>query len=208
MRHLVYSLLLLLPLFGFSQITKSELMIVSKNLKDSTSLYFRERLIFKYKMMPKSLDSIEAKHLYYGRNFMVDKVATDSDDFIKLADAFKAGEFEKCIQIAKKVYAQDPTNLDVILILLRSYDFLKDANNFSHHITQLRLLIDAIKASGDGKTEESAYVVNSVDDEYIFLNILNVGKDFTRKTKPLAEDIMDVWEKDNNKIYIKIIYLN
>lgn len=198
---------LIIPFFGYCQITSAELKTISKNLKDPKSLYFNDRLIFKFKMMPKSLDSIEAKHLYYGRNFIPNKVFTNDEDFIKLADAFQEGKFEQCTVLGKAIYAKDPTNLDVILILLRSYDYLKDANNFAHYITQLRLLTNAIKESGDGKTEKTAFVVNSVDDEYIFLNILNVGKDFIRKSKAIKEGMIDIWEKDDTKIYIKTIYL-
>lgn len=181
---------------------------ISNNLKDPKSLFFKDRLIFKYKMMPKSLDSIEAKHLYYGRNFITDKVSTSSEAFMKLADSFKNGQFENCIKMGKILYNQDPTNLDVIVIILRSYDAQKDANNFSHYISQLRLLTGAIHDSGDGNTEKTAYVVNNVDDEYIFLNILNVGRDFSRKTRTLSDGTMDVWEKDNKRIFIKILNNN
>ena len=198
----------MLPFFGYCQMTNSELNTISKNLKDPKSLYFNDRLIFKFKMMPKSLDSLEAKHLYYGRNFITNKVFTNDEVFVKLADAFQEGNYEQSIVLGKTVYVKDPTNLDVILILLRSYDYLKDANNFAHYITQLRLLTNAIKESGDGKSEKTAFVVNSVGDEYIFLNILNVGQDFTRKSKATKDGMIDIWEKDDTKIYIKIIYLN
>jgi hypothetical protein len=38
-----------------------------------------------------------------------------------------------------------PTNLDILLILLRAYDSLKDGNNFMYHLSQFRALADGIK---------------------------------------------------------------
>lgn len=200
--------LLILPFFGLSQKTKFDLKSIEKNLTNPKSVYNYDRLIFKYKGLPKSIDSIEAEHLYYGRNFRKDLVSQSGDDFKELADAFKSNNFIECIRLGKVLYAKDPTNLDVILILLRAYDQTKDIGNFSHHIAQLRLLTDAIKNSGDGKSEKTAYKVNNVGDEYIFLNVMNVGQGYTRASKTLKDGIIDVWEKEDIKIYIKVLYLD
>lgn len=200
--------LLILPFFGLSQKTKLDLKSIEKNLTNPKSVYNYDRLIFKYKGLPKSIDSTEAEHLYYGRNFRKDLVSQSGDDFKELADAFKSNNFIECIRLGKVLYAKDPTNLDVILILLRAYDQTKDIGNFSHHIAQLRLLTDAIKNSGDGKSEKTAYKVNNVGDEYIFLNVMNVGRGYTRASKTLKDGIIDVWEKEDIKIYIKVLYLD
>lgn len=200
--------LLILPFFGLSQKTKFDLKNIEKNLTNPKSVYNYDRLIFKYKGLPKSIDSTEAEHLYYGRNFRKDLVSQSGDDFKELADAFKSNNFTECIRLGKVLYAKDPTNLDVILILLRAYDQTKDIGNFSHHIAQLRLLTDAIKNSGDGKSEKTAYKVNNVGDEYIFLNVMNVGQGYTRASKTLKDGIVDVWEKEDIKIYIKVLYLD
>ncbi len=200
--------LLILPFFGLSQKTKFDLKSIEKNLTNPKSVYNYDRLIFKYKGLPKSIDSTEAEHLYYGRNFRKDLVSQSGDDFKELADAFKSNNFTECIRLGKVLYAKDPTNLDVILILLRAYDQTKDIGNFSHHIAQLRLLTDAIKNSGDGKSEKTAYKVNNVGDEYIFLNVMNVGQGYTRASKTLKDGIIDVWEKEDIKIYIKVLYLD
>ncbi|MFL9834116.1 DUF4919 domain-containing protein [Chryseobacterium terrae] len=208
MNYRIVFFLLILPFFGFSQKTKSDLKNIEKNLKNPESVYNYDRIIFKYKGLPKSIDSTEAKHLYYGRNFRKDLVSQTGSDFKDLAEAFKNNDFKECIRLGKILYAKDPTNLDVILILLRAYDQTKDIANFSHHIAQLRLLTDAIKNSGDGKSEKTAYIVNNVGDEYIFLNVMNVGQNYTRASKTLKDGIVDIWEKEGSKIYIKVLYLD
>ncbi|MBO6184932.1 MAG: DUF4919 domain-containing protein [Chryseobacterium sp.] len=208
MNYRILFFLFIIPFFGLSQKTKLDLKNIEKNLTNPTSVYNYDRLIFKYKGLPKSIDSTEAQHLYYGRNFRKDLVSQSGDEFKGLAEAFKNNNFLECIKLGKALYAKDPTNLDVILILLRAYDQTKDMGNFSHHIAQLRLLTDAIKNSGDGKSEKTAYKVNSVGDEYIFLNMMNVGQDYTRASKTLKDGVIDIWEKEENRIYIKVLYLD
>ncbi|AZA81501.1 DUF4919 domain-containing protein [Chryseobacterium lactis] len=207
MKYHFFLLFILFSVFGFGQKSKIDLKAIEKNLKNPDSPYNYDKLIFKYKGYPKSLDSIEAQHLYYGRNFRNDKIATSDERFKSLAEAFKQSNFEECIKLGKALYDKDPTNLDVLLILLRSYDSLKDGTNFMHHLNQLRTLTDGIKSSGDGKTEKTAYLVNSIGDEYILLNILNIGKEYTRSSKPSRNGMFDIWEKDGRQIYIKILYL-
>lgn len=208
MKYHFFLLLVLFSVFGFSQKSKIDLKNIEKSLKNPDSPYNYEKLIFKYKGYPKSLDSIEAQYLYYGRNFRDDKVSTLDDSFKELADAFKQDNFEECIKLGKVLYDKDPTNLDILLVLLRAYDSMKDGNNFMHHLNQFRSLTEGIKNSGDGTSEKTAYLVNSVGDEYILLNILNIGKDYVRGSKIAKDGMFDIWEKDGHKLYIKILYLN
>ncbi|KQT24363.1 hypothetical protein ASG22_10150 [Chryseobacterium sp. Leaf405] len=208
MQRLFFLLLLLLSIFGFAQKSKIDFKAIEKDLKNSKSEYNYDKLIFKYKGYPKSLDSIEAQYLYYGRNFRKDLVSTTDEDFKNLAEAFKNSNFEDCIKQGKILYATDPTNLDILLILLKAYDFQKDGNNFIHHLNQFRTITEAIRNSGDGKTEKTAYLVNTVGDEYILLNILNLGKEYTRGSKSAKDGILDVWEKDSDRVYIKVLYID
>lgn len=208
MKYHFFLLFIMFSVFGFSQKSKVDLKAIEKSLKNPDSPYNYEKLIFKYKGYPKSLDSIESQYLYYGRNFRSEKVLTTGDDFKSLAEAFKQGSFAECIKQGKILYDKDPTNLDILLILLRSYDSMKDGNNFIHHLNQFRSLTDGIKSSGDGKSEKTAYLVNSVGDEYILLNILNIGQDYTRNSKVAKDGMYDIWEKEGRQTYIKILYLD
>ncbi|MDG4654045.1 DUF4919 domain-containing protein [Chryseobacterium arthrosphaerae] len=208
MKYPFFLLFMMLSVFGFSQKSKVDLKAIEKSLKNSDSPYNYDKLIFKYKGYPKSLDSIESQYLYYGRNFRNDRVQTSDEGFKNLAEAFKQGNFSDCVKQGKALYDKDPTNLDILLILLRAYDSMKDGSNFMHHLNQFRSLTDGIKSSGDGMSEKTAYVVNSVGDEYILLNILNIGQDYTRNSKAVKDGMIDIWEKDSRRIYIKILYLD
>ncbi|WP_419489316.1 DUF4919 domain-containing protein [Chryseobacterium bernardetii] len=208
MKYHFFLLFIMFSVFGFSQKSKIDFKAIEKSFKSSDSTYNYEKLLFKYKGYPKSLDSIEAQYLYYGRNFREDRITTLDEGFKSLAEAFKENRFEDCVKLGKVLYDKDPTNLDILLILLRAYDSLKDGNNFMHHLSQFRALADGIKSSGDGKSEKTAYLVNSVGDEYILLNILNIGNNYTRGSKPSKDGMVDTWEKGDQKIYIKVLYLD
>lgn len=208
MKYRFFLLFIMLSVFGFSQKSKVDLKAIEKGLKNPDSPYNYDKLIFKYKGYPKSLDSIESQYLYYGRNFRNDKITISGEGFKGLAEAFKEGNFADCIRQGKTLYNTDPTNLDILLILLRAYDSLKEGSNFMHHLNQFRSLTDGIKSSGDGKSEKTAYLVNSVGDEYILLNILNIGQDYTRNSRSAKDGMFDVWEKDGRQTYIKILYLD
>ncbi len=208
MKYTFFLLLFLISALGFGQQAKTSFKAIEKNLKSEKSPYHYEKLIFKYKAYPKSLDTVEAQHLYYGRNFRKDLVSTTDGDFKTLAEAFKNGNFDECIRQGEILYNRDPTNLDILLILMQAYDSKKDGKNFIHHLDQFRLLTDAVKGSGDGKSEKTPFLVNSVGDEYILLNILNIGKEYTRGSKPLKDGMLDIWEKDITKVYIKVLYID
>lgn len=206
MKYIFLLYCFLFSVFGFSQKSKIDFKNIEKNSKDPKSPYNYEKLIFKFKGLPKSIDSVEAQHLYYGRNFR-DIISTEDESFKSLAEASKNKDWENSVSLGKALYYKDPTNLDVLLILLRSYDSKQDVNNFVYHLSQFRLLADAIRNSGDGKTEKTAYNVNSIGDEYILLNMMNIGMDYTRSSKEVKGGMLDIWEKENNKMYIKVLYL-
>ncbi|WP_294286844.1 DUF4919 domain-containing protein [uncultured Chryseobacterium sp.] len=208
MKHHFFLLLIFISVFSFSQKLKTDLKTIEKDLKNEKSAYNYEKLIFKYKAYPRSLDTIEARYLYYGRNFKKDPVLTTDPDFKSLAEAFKNNNYQDCIRQGKILYDKDPTNLDILLILLKAYDYQKDGDNFMYHLSQFRALTDGMKSSGDGKTEKTPYLVNTVGDEYILLNILNIGQDYTRGSKSVRDGILDIWEKDSNKVYIKVLYID
>lgn len=193
--------------FFTAQHTVQDLQKIGTDISSAQSPYRYERLIFKYQTLPASLDSLEAKHLYYGRNFLNEKIETTDPEFVKLAQHFRMNDLEKCISLGKELYAKDPTNLDVLLILMYAYEQKKDADAFLHHRKQLQALTDAIRFSGDGKTADTAYLVNNVSDEYTFLNLLNIGKDYIRHSQFLEDGVLDAWQKDTAKVYIKVIYL-
>ena len=90
--------------------------------------------------------------------------------------------------------------------MLQCNDRLQDSKNFGYYLVQFQTLTKAILDSGDGKKEKSAYLVNSVGDEYILLNVLRIPMDATRSSKIAKGGMYDIWENNDTTTYIKVIY--
>lgn len=198
----------LFSILSFAQFMKLDLKKMEKDLKNPNSENNYEKIKFKYLGYPQALDSLEVQYLYYGRNFVGENISLNDEDFKELAVFYKKKNFAETIINGEALFKEDPTNLDIILILLQAYNAEKDERNFVFRLAQLRVLLNAIKLSGDGKTEKTPFVVNTVGDEYIFLNAQNIKiSEFNRSSQPTDGGMMDVWKKENQTIYVKILYL-
>lgn len=203
----IFSLIwLLLPLLIFSQ--KVDVMAIGKAISDPESPYYYDRLEYKYRGLPQMLDKDEAKHLYYGRLFLQDIIGPYDPRFNELRSAFERGNYDKCVQLGRELYHLDSTNLDILLIYMKGLENTKDFEGLSPHIGQIRALTDAILESGDGKSEKTAYVVNTIGDEYILLNMLRVGMDFKRQSRAVRDSMLDIWSNGTQTIYINVLYTN
>lgn len=191
---------------GFSQKSKINLDNIKKEILDKDSEFYYQKMLYKYKGLPKSIDSLEAQHLYYGRTFLDKTVSTSDKPFKKLLDDFKKQDYTETITKANQLLSKDPTNLDLLMIMLQCYDKQQDVKNFTYYLSQFKLLTSAILDSGDGKSEDSAFVVNSVGDEYILINVIQIPRQASRSSKPATGGMFDIWENNNTKTYIKVIY--
>lgn len=208
MKNKLFFFFLLFSFLGFSQYIKLDLKTLEKNLKDPKSNYHYDKVLFKYLGHPQSMDSIDIQYLYYGRNFREDKVSLVDEDFKKLAEYYRDQKFTEAVQLGNQLFKKDPSNMDVLLILLQGLKKNGNEKDFVFRLRQFRTLITAINNSGDGKSEKTPFIVNGVGDEYIFLNTQNIKLDgFNRTSKALKDGMMDVWTKDNESIYVKILYL-
>lgn len=192
--------------FGFSQKSKINLESIKKEISNQDSDFYYSKMLFKYKGLPKSIDSVEAQHLYYGRTFLEKTVSTSDDEFKKLLKDFNKKNYPEAIAKTRDLLSKDPTNLDLLMIMLQCYDKQKDVKNFTYYLSQFKLLTSAILDSGDGKSEDSAYLVNSVGDEYILINVIQIPRQASRSSKPATGGIFDIWENNNTKTYIKVIH--
>jgi len=197
---------LMMATFGFSQKSKINLDNIKKEILDKDSEFYYQKMLYKYKGLPKSIDSLEAQHLYYGRTFLDKTVSTSDKPFKKLLDDFKKQDYAETITKANQLLSEDPTNLDLLMIMLQCYDKQQDVKNFTYYLNQFKLLTSAILDSGDGKSEDSAYLVNSVGDEYILINVIQIPRQASRSSKPATGGMFDIWDNNNTKTYIKVIY--
>ena len=191
---------------AYAQKGSIDLKKIKKEIFKKDSNYNIDKLTFKYQGLPKSLDSLDSQYLYYARNFQSNVINTNDQDFVDLAENFRSKNYSSVVSRAKNLLAKDPTNLDILMIVIQSCEALEDSKNFTHYLLQFRALTKAIIDSGNGKTEETPYLVNSVGDEYILLNISRWPQESIRSSKAVKGGMLDVWDDNGKKIYIKVIY--
>ena len=196
---------LILGGFAFGQ-KKIDFSEIKKNVEDTESPYYYERLLFKFRGMPQSIDSTEAFNLYYGTKFTDHQLEEMNPNFSKFREKFQQRDFKEAIKIGEDLHFKAPTNLEVLLILLQCYEQEKDQNKFVWTIQKFRMISATVLTSGEGNKEDSPYLVNTVGEEYVLLNLLKVPfQDYKRSSKLTKDGMMDIWEKDGEKIYINVV---
>ncbi|QCX53270.1 DUF4919 domain-containing protein [Elizabethkingia sp. JS20170427COW] len=198
---------LFLAMLSFGQEEKIDIPIMEAALKNPQSPYYMEKLMYNYKGLPMSMGNDAASYLYYGSaQLNPSKVDIFGSEFIQSMEFFRQKKYEDCIASTLKLYAKDPLNMDVLILLFQSYNELGNQEQAAHYFSQLRLVIETIKRSGDGKSEATAFVVNSIRDEYIFLDAMGIKlKEFQRNAKILDDGMMDIWSKGSLSIYVKVL---
>jgi hypothetical protein len=83
--------------------------------------------------------------------------------------AFADGDCEGAIRQGEAILEKNYVYIDAHMVLGACHRRLGRAEQAEHHTATARGLIQAIAATGDGKTPETAFVVISVAEEYIVL---------------------------------------
>lgn len=180
---------------------------IKKSTEDKNSPYYYERLVYKFRGMPQAIDSVEASHFYYGTKFSTYRLETKHvQDFKNFGQAFQTKNFEETIKLGEALHFVNPSNLEVILILLQSYEQVQDQNNFMLMLQKFRIISATVLTSGLGDNEKSPYVVNTVGEEYVLLNLLKIPFQNYKRTSKLTKDgMMDVWKDGQQTVYINVV---
>ena len=101
------------------------------------------------------------------------KEAKDTSDSEKaMMNAMNAKDFAKAIEQADIVLANEYVNLDAHLIEAVANRELGAVEKADFHRAVFGGLVDSILKSGDGKSPKTAWVVISVHEEYVVLQVL------------------------------------
>jgi Domain of unknown function (DUF4919) len=102
--------------------------------------------------------------------------AKDTEDQKKtMIQAINAKDFTKAVKNAEVVLENDYADMDAHFAEYLAYRELDDGKQAEFHRSVFDGLIRSIFDSGDGKTPETAYVVISVDEEYVLLRVLHLS---------------------------------
>lgn len=179
---------------------------IHRNVQDSTSVYFYEKLTYQFVYRPTSLDSLQARHLYYGQLKGKKKPnELEKSDFFKLVHA---GNWKEAIPEGEKILQTDPVNLEVLGIMLGAYSKTDPENpQLALRGLQFRTLVEAVLAATTEHKSQKIYTVMKVVDSYIIAGVQNIDLGtYTRRSEHTPEGIIDHWRQGHNRISFLVVY--
>lgn len=212
MKWLLYIGLVLICLDGKAQhISKINFDQIKSNIEKEDGPYYYPRLKYKLMHQDSILAAEEYKHLYYGLVFQPYYHPYGNSyrkkEFIEL---FKYDKYTEALIMGDSVLAENPVDLEVLLKM--SILNLKKENHhekrwFARHYYSF---LDVIYKSGDGKSVSSAYVVVSVDHEYMITEDLGLTPEL--QTLVIDCDVLKISKKGQivpkGQKKIKELYFN
>jgi hypothetical protein len=180
---------------------------IKTQVKDSSSKYFYERLVFRFRYNPTMLDSLEMKHLYYGKfytKYKSNPINLDKVDFLK---NFKSTDDAVNLKIGNELLYKDPTDLEILAIMLQVYSKGKDdSEEFGLRAMQLRKLLETILKSGSMEDQNLAFTVMSIPDEYVLAGFLKIDLNTYKRASKMTDDAtFDKWKNGNKYLIFKVI---
>lgn len=114
--------------------------------------------------------------IYYGYSFTpAYKGSIDGmmPDYIQFRELYNKEKHEDAYEIGKSVVKRNPVSLEVLLYMYSLADILKkDAAEIENYANRYSSLLTMIAITGDGRSEETAFKVICINDEYQLLNML------------------------------------
>lgn len=161
-------------LFG-QKISNIDFDLIKSQVKDSTSSFYYPVLIQRFLQFDTTLTEQEFCYIYYGNVFAdyYDPYGTGENEE-KFLEIYEQEKFLEAIPFGEKTLIENPVNLKILLKMLTCYYSLADSTTTKKYANLYFGLLDEIFKSGDGKSIETAYVVNKVNDEYQMLFVLNL----------------------------------
>jgi hypothetical protein len=206
------SLLLLLPslCFGQDSFRKVNLKEVKQVLADSAK-YNYSGLMNRYLKKDTMLLEDDFFYLYYGQAVQEKYSPYGSGDDKKLKEILNSKEkhsekdLEKIITLSEKVLKEMPFDVDNWLYLAYANKMLGRDVERRNAISMFRGIMETIYSTGDGKTEETAFWVINVGNEYTMLNWMDLESAGMQSLTAMQCDRLKVKKNDEG---IEAVYFN
>ncbi len=148
---------------------------IEEKMNDSLSYLYYPVLLEKFQNFDNNLTQEDFLHIYYGYVFteMYNPygVHEKQDKFFEL---YYAKEYKEAISLGQEILESDPVNTKIIFKMLVCYHQLGNSEMSGKYAMQYYGLLQIIYYSGDGKSQETAFKVINVSDEYEILSELGL----------------------------------
>lgn len=163
---------------GAQRISGVDFDAIRRAVSDTASPYHYPRLWRRLLDGDRTLGPQELRHLYYGQVYQDSYDPINAGLFDREREYFaseRAGEWPQAAAAVRDLVRRDPLNLKYNRMAAASLPQCGDSAAARAHLRRWRLLVDVILASGDGRSDATAYVVTRVPDEYQVLAHLGLA---------------------------------
>lgn len=184
---------------------------ISKEIKKKKSPYYYPLLFQRYLELDTSLTAEEFRYLYYGFSFQPEyrpystPLLRDSlSSYLKREDLIQA-EYRITGRIAGDLLRESPFRLRETFIAAVAWEMAGNEAVSQAYFMFYEKQVDAIMSTGDGLSENTAFVVIYIPDEYEILEVL--GFRFSG-TQSLLNNKIDMLEISENPYGIAELYFD
>jgi len=159
------------------------------------------QLLDRVKKKDKFVD-FTALRMTYTESPDYDPYGPDNNLLNPMMTAFNGNNYKQAAEQAEKVLEKCYVVITAHIVAAISYDQLKDNEKADFHRYIARGLIDSITESGDGMTQQTAYVVISTKEEYTILQLRGLrptGQALLRDDGHSYDKLMAIDPKTNEK---------
>ena len=197
--------------FSYGQINTD---LIKKNVTENPNENFY-KLLEIFKSNPSELTQEQLNQLYYGSKFLkidytIGNYNSESGTFWKPAHRkLSKSKAEKIVKEAELKYLKNPLNKSLLDDMINIYSALDENQKVDLCYKQKDLLIQTVKKSGDGKSEETAICVLTAGEVLQQLEkLIQSGPraQFDQKMKQLSDgSVLTIYKIGDREVFVKLV---
>lgn len=197
--------------FSYGQINTD---LIKKNVTENPNENFY-KLLEIFKSNPSELTQEQLNQLYYGSKFLkidytIGNYNSESGTFWKPAQRkLSKSKAEKIVKEAELKYLKNPLNKSLLDDMINIYSALDENQKVDLCYKQKDLLIQTVKKSGDGKSEETAICVLTAGEVLQQLEkLIQSGPraQFDQKMKQLSDgSVLTIYKIGDREVFVKLV---
>jgi|GEM_PF-926901 len=169
-------LILTQPLMANGQdFVEVDFKTLETEIRNSASKFYYPKLMERYRLNDSTLTKEDYRNLYYGFTFHSNYKPEQRADLVYKLDSYLPSpenskeEFAQLKSACDSILTIEPFNLRAINYLMQYSQAHEDISVHQSRINHYSGLLNAIMSSGNGRTEDSGFVVNYSEDKYLLL---------------------------------------
>lgn len=197
--------------FSYGQIDTE---LIKKNVTENPKENFY-KLLEIFNSNPSDLTQEQLNQLYYGSKFLktdytIGNYNSESGTFWKPAQRkLSKSKAEKIVKEAELKYLKNPLNKSLLDDMINIYNALDENQKADLCSKQKDLILQTIKKSGDGKSEETAICVLTAGEVLQQLEkLIQSGPraQFDQKMKQLSDgSILTIYKIGDREVFVKLV---